>query len=244
MEETKKSGKKVLLTILIIVGIVVLAIGGTIAYFAYTGVQEVKNWTVFKQELEKIDFSLEDSNIDMKIYSKGKVGELEKYTKENISNLIAKSTSYENIVLDTMSNILSPDALTKDDADLTAHKEKINKIKIASNEFYTAGLETFDIKNWENKINEFNYPDALKQEFINILSGQCTPYYNKIKKAKEADAKIWEETEAAIDYLVENKSDWNVNNGLVEFNTQEVLDKYIEFGTRIQENANELANML
>ena len=81
----------------------------------------------------------------------------------------------------------------------------------------------------DNKGLDEYYVDLYKNEILTVSEEDNQTVQDSIVQVID----LLDKMEDAIDYLVENKDDWNIINGNLMFNDQEKLNEYQEILSKI-----------
>ena len=220
--------KKVLIIVAIIAVIVIVA--GIFVYFVKNNAKQLETLSNEAEKLSKIDLLNED--IDMEIKTKGKYAIVEETMKNYLND--TKVTMNELIKLcndSDLEGILSSDNISKDAPDFVQTKEKLSTFKTQINTYIEKCDNLLNKENIENAINDKGVNDYYKELYKKLMLDEETS--NGLDKTREElkdSAKevneVIEGLQKVIDFLVENKADWNVSDGKIQFTNATKLREY------------------
>lgn len=221
---------------LIIVGVVVALIVGFITYFVITDLNQEEK---LKNELNEISNLVNTKDIDMEkvnkrldtIVTTGEYAIVEKAVKEYLSD------SFDNSI--EMANLLNDERITKsltienykeDGKDFKNTKvylkETIIKLENCKNKYYEFLTEEKAMSYIDNENLDSYYIDFYKNEIMSDIE--------EVKNDKTIENSIndvislLQNTEKVIDFLIENKDNWEVNEENIIFNSELLSNKYNE----------------
>lgn len=221
--------KKVLIGIIIAVAIIVI-----VGIAVYTTMQNnKKQLEILNEEAKKLsEMDLLNDNIDMEIKTSGKYAIVEKTMKEYLND--TKQTMNELVELcnnSDLDNILSSDNISKDAPDFVGTKEKLSSFKIQINEYIEKCDNLLNKENIENAINDKGVDDYYKQLYKTLMFDEETATdleetRKELKESAEEVNEVIEGLEKVINFLVENKTEWKVSDGKIQFNNLTKLKEY------------------
>ena len=225
--------------ILIAVAVIAILIIGVIAFFVISDLQQEAKFNDEMLALEDImnadelDFDAIYAKTDV-IVTKGDYGVVE----EAIKNYIKDTSSVAEKIIDTMNSeefgtILTIENFEEDGKEFTNSKNFITTTRENLEQY----KEDYDKQYDEEKIMSYIDNKGLDEYYVDL-------YKNEILTVSEEDNQtvqdsidqvidLLDKMEDAIDYLVENKDDWNIINGNLMFNDQEKLNEYQEILSKI-----------
>lgn len=225
--------------ILIAVAVIAILIIGVIAFFVISDLQQEAKFNDEMLALEDImnadelDFDAIYAKTDV-IVTKGDYGVVE----EAIKNYIKDTSSVAEKIIDTMNSeefgtILTIENFEEDGKEFTNSKDFITTTRENLEQY----KEDYDKQYDEEKIMSYIDNKGLDEYYVDL-------YKNEILTVSEEDNQtvqdsivqvidLLDKMEDAIDYLVENKDDWNIINGNLMFNDQEKLNEYQEILSKI-----------
>lgn len=228
MEENKKGKNTAIKVILILVGIVVFTAIGT--YFANDRLERNK----LIQEIQRVstvDITKKKINED-NIKSKGKYAKIEKLVKSYLNG-------YASILQETLGvlgeeqleNVLSVDNLKEDGPDFVKTKQYLKEVK----EKYAQCVEKLSDQFNEESISNYEGAkelsssefDLYKKLLIgNNAGGKLEEAKQKLDKVMKANGTILDTKEEIINFLSENKGNWQIQGSRVMFTNQTLLKQY------------------
>ncbi len=221
---------------LIIVGVVVALIVGFITYFVITDLNQEEK---LKNELTEISNLVNTKDIDMEkvnkkldtIVTTGDYAIVEKAVKDYLSD------SFDNSI--EMANLLNDERITKsltienykeDGKDFKNTKvylnETIIKLENCKNKYYEFLTEEKAMSYIDNENLDSYYIDFYKNEIMSDIE--------EVKNDKTIENSIndvislLQNTEKVIDFLIENKDNWEVSEENIIFNSELLSNKYNE----------------
>lgn len=225
--------------ILIAVAVIAILIIGVIAFFVISDLQQEAKFNDEMLALEDImnadelDFDAIYAKTDV-IVTKGDYGVVE----EAIKNYIKDTSSVAEKIIDTMNSeefgtVLTIENFEEDGKEFTNSKDFITTTRENLEQY----KEDYDTQYDEEKIMSYIDNKGLDEYYVDL-------YKNEILTVSEEDNQtvqdsidqvidLLDKMEDAIDYLVENKDDWNIINGNLMFNDQEKLNEYQEILSKI-----------
>lgn len=228
--------KKILITLAVLVIIVV----GIIAFFVVSDIQQEKKFNDEMLALEnmmntdELDFEAIYEKTDL-IVTKGDYGIIEKAIKSYIKDtaLVAEK------IIDTMNSeefgtIISIENFEEDGKEFTESKEFIKTTRENLEQYKEEYGNQFDEEKIMSYINDKNldeyYVDLYKNEVLTVSQEDNQTVQDSIDQVID----LLDKMEDAIDYLIENKDDWNVIDGSLMFLDQDKLDEYQDILSRIE----------
>lgn len=219
--------KKVIIGVVVAIIIIVIALG-----FVY-----IKNNSqqseILKQEVAKIvKLDLSKDEIDMEIKSTGNYGIVEKTIKEYLNESKIVMTEFVDLCNNSgLDKILSSENISSDGPEFTQSKKKIEEFKTSINENIEKYNKILDKENIENAINDKGVNDYYKNLYKDyMLDEQSSKNLEKTKTELQTSSeeinKLVSGIENIINFLSENKDDWKVTGGKIQFNSQEKLKQY------------------
>ena len=228
--------KKILITLAVLVIIVV----GIIAFFVVSDIQQEKKFNDEMLALEnmmntdELDFEAIYEKTDL-IVTKGDYGIIEKAVKSYIKDtaLVAEK------IIDAMNSeefgkIISIENFEEDGKEFTESKEFIKTTRENLEQYKEEYGNQFDEEKIMSYINDKNldeyYVDLYKNEVLTVSQEDNQTVQDSIDQVID----LLDKMEDAIDYLIENKDDWNVIDGSLMFLDQDKLDEYQDILSRIE----------
>lgn len=228
--------KKILITLAVLVIIVV----GIIAFFVVSDIQQEKKFNDEMLALEnmmntdELDFEAIYEKTDL-IVTKGDYGIIEKAIKSYIKDtaLVAEK------IIDAMNSeefgtIISIENFEEDGKEFTESKEFIKTTRENLEQYKEEYGNQFDEEKIMSYINDKNldeyYVDLYKNEVLTVSQEDNQTVQDSIDQVID----LLDKMEDTIDYLIENKDDWNVIDGSLMFLDQDKLDEYQDILSRIE----------
>ena len=228
--------KKILITLAVLVIIVV----GIIAFFVVSDIQQEKKFNDEMLALEnmmntdELDFEAIYEKTDL-IVTKGDYGIIEKAIKSYIKDtaLVAEK------IIDAMNSeefgtIISIENFEEDGKEFTESKEFIKTTRENLEQYKEDYGNQFDEEKIMSYINDKNldeyYVDLYKNEVLTVSQEDNQTVQDSIDQVID----LLDKMEDVIDYLIENKDDWNVIDGSLMFLDQDKLDEYQDILSRIE----------
>ena len=228
--------KKILITLAVLVIIVV----GIIAFFVVSDIQQEKKFNDEMLALEnmmntdELDFEAIYEKTDL-IVTKGDYGIIEKAIKSYIKDtaLVAEK------IIDAMNSeefgtIISIENFEEDGKEFTESKEFIKTTRENLEQYKEEYGNQFDEEKIMSYINDKSldeyYVDLYKNEVLTVSQEDNQTVQDSIDQVID----LLDKMEDAIDYLIENKDDWNVIDGSLMFLDQDKLDEYQDILSRIE----------
>lgn len=222
--------KKVLIGVIVAVVVVVIALVGG---FIYNQQNKIKQENILNEETEKLaKLDLTKDEIDMDIKTKGKYATVEKtmkdYMKETQTVMTELIDLFNNSDLD---KTLSSENLSKDAPEFTETKEKLASLKTKLNEYSERCDQLLTTENIENAINDKGVNKYYKELYVNLMLDDETKESiekekTELKNSIEEVNKAIEGLEKIVNFLTENKDEWTVTDGRIQFKS---ITKYKEY---------------
>ena len=228
--------KKILITLAVLVIIVV----GIIAFFVVSDIQQEKKFNDEMLALEnmmntdELDFEAIYEKTDL-IVTKGDYGIIEKAIKSYIKDtaLVAEKI-IDAINSEEFGTIISIENFEEDGKEFTESKEFIKTTRENLEQYKEEYGNQFDEEKIMSYINDKNldeyYVDLYKNEVLTVSQEDNQTVQDSIDQVID----LLDKMEDAIDYLIENKDDWNVIDGSLMFLDQDKLDEYQDILSRIE----------
>lgn len=222
--------KKVLIGVIVAVVVVAIALVGG---FVYNQQNKIKQENILKKEAEKLaKLDLTKDEIDMDIKTKGKYAIVEKtmkdYMKETQTVMTELIDLFNNSDLD---KTLSSENLTKDAPEFVQTKEKLALLKTKLSEYSEKCDKLLNAENIENAINDKGVSKYYKELYVNLMLDDETKESiekenTELKNSIEEVNKAIEGLEKIVNFLTENKDEWTVTDGRIQFKS---ITKYKEY---------------
>ena len=222
--------KKVLIGVIVAVVVVAIALVGG---FVYNQQNKIKQENILKEEAEKLaKLDLTKDEIDMDIKTKGKYTIVEKTMKDYMND--TKNVMTELIDLFNNSELdkaLSSENLTSDAPEFVQTKEKLASLKTKLSEYSEKCDKLLNAENIENAINDKGVSKYYKELYVNLMLDDETKESiekenTELKNSIEEVNKAIEGLEKIVNFLTENKDEWTVTDGRIQFKS---ITKYKEY---------------
>lgn len=231
--------KKVLITILIIVLIV-------IGIFAYLFISDMQQEEKLQAEITEIEDLTNAENIDEtaikerleRTVTKGDYATVEQSYKSYIKDILENLTQISEILnSEKITNILTIENYQKDGKEFKETKNYINTTRQKLEEYKTKHEEFFTDEKAMSYINDKGldsyYVDLYKQDMIGDLEEQ----YNEVSLESSLNEliKILDDSEKVIDLLSQNQNDWKIEGDTIVFYSENVSNEYDKLTNEIKE---------
>lgn len=230
----KKKTKLTLIVILIIIGIAA-GVGISVGVTSYNNAQkqaindeiEAINQIINVEYYEDVDRDALYSHLNNRVAG-GKYADVESAAKEFLiafhDDVFA---TVDNLDDDRLISVLSAENLAEDGPELTATKEYIARLKA---EIETAKASCLE-KSSSEAIASYAEKYGLKGDALEFYYEIINSSENEFGDSEYIDSlddmiETLNSVEAALNFLSGNPDGWKVENGVVYFTTQELLDKY------------------
>ena len=223
--------------ILIIVGVIILII---IAGILYLVALDEKQNELLTEELAKIEEYAQTGNMDNeelqnilnRTVTTGNYSKIEKACKQYLTDILAQQEKIKQILEDEkLTKILSAENYQVDGPEFVSTKEYITTTRTNLNK-YTEELTQLIS---EEKILSYAENQGMDSTDIEIyrqeLTGQINEeeLKNELKSSVNEITKILDIAEKVIDFLIQNKTHWVVEEENIIFDNQQLSDKYNTF---------------
>ena len=223
--------------ILIIVGVIILII---IAGILYLVALDEKQNELLTEELAKIEEYAQTGNMDNeelqnilnRTVTTGNYSKIEKACKQYLTDILAQQEKIKQILEDEkLTKILSAENYQVDGPEFVSTKEYITTTRTNLNK-YTEELTQLIKK---EKILSYAENQGMDSTDIEIyrqeLTGQINEEEskNELKSSVSEITKILDIAEKVIDFLIQNKTHWVVEEENIIFDNQQLSDKYNTF---------------
>ena len=217
--------------IFLIVGIIILVLA-IIGFFVYSSVVELKKENELKAEMNDITSIIASNNYTEESINKrldervtdGNCGEVEDAAKSYLKDIIKLNLELINMANDSnMANILTAENYEEDGPEFTNTKNYINttieeleNLKISYREYMQ-----------EDKVMSYVEGKNLDEYYIELyreIMGESS--YEEIESSIDELISLLNKANNIIDFLIENKGSWEIENGTILFNTNDLLNEY------------------
>ena len=231
----KKSKKKVVITIVLIIVIILLVAGGFIFYHGnQTGklIAEVNKMSEVQMMNE--DGSLVENPIDMEIKTTGSYAVVEKTFKDYMNEIITDTQELANTLdEDKIMNLVSIENLKEDGPDFTKSKEEIATMKETVSNYVTnmenvANEESLLARIEDKDVGEY-YKELYRQLATDKESGASLKVaIEELKTNEEELVQGLDDLNSILNFLSENKNEWQIEENQIVFTTQSAYEEYSE----------------
>lgn len=234
--ENKKNKKKLIISIILGVIIVIAVV---IGYFMYMESQielldnEISNSLNTLGTVYNEDGTINnDVKINTEIKTKGKFAIVEEAFKNYINDIAEVTKKAEDVFNDeSLENILDEDNLEKDGPDFTQTKEKIMKSKTESEEYIDNVLELCSKEKILTLLDEKSLSEYYKEAYKEAI--EESEEIEELEKARTDLQYTKTEVSEAYDYVIkiltflsDNKSSWEIEDGQIAFTSQSKLNEF------------------
>ena len=217
--------KKLKVSIIVIVAILVIGIGA----FAYFLISDLIEEGKLKNEINNISYVMAEGNFeDAKSMTKTRVTKgdylkVEDAAKNYLAELIDSTSGLIEIANDErLVNMLTADNYIKDGPEFTNTKSFITEAKNKINESKEKSKDKFTRENMMSHLDknlDSYYVDLYKE-----LMGEAD--YESIETSLNEISNILENSEKVINFLVKNKDKWSVQNNTIIFTEDNLISEY------------------
>ena len=220
--------------ILIIVGIIILIVIGVIAYFVITDLQQEDKLTA---ELQEISNLVNSQNIDIdqinerldRTVTRGDYAVVEQSFKQYLKDNFDVSMKIADILNDEkLTTILTADNYKQDGKDFIETKNYISTTRDQLETYKTEYKDFFTEEKVMSYINDKNldsyYTDLYKQELVGDIESDNET--EVVESAINDVIGILDIYEEVINFLVDNRNSWNVQDDTIEFTSESLQNQY------------------
>lgn len=223
--------KKIICLILVIIAAVT---GGVFVYLHMD-----KQIDVLNREAETIKkMDIKNDKIDMKLYCTGDYMAVEDTMKEYINSYLGEIDKFEAVMNDTrLSDLLAIDNIASDNPEFFNSRELINEKK---QELEDEAQILTDMAKEENilaEIDEESINDFQKRLYDDVMLERIgTNFFypeSEITKAKEEKLSKLDDMMSVFDFLQLNLGNWSIDNNILRFTNDQLLNEYRDLISRI-----------
>ncbi len=217
--------------IFLIVGIIVLVLA-IVGVLAYSAVTDLKKENELKAEMNEISTIIASNNYTAESINKrldervsdGEYGEVEDAAKSYLKEVIQLNLELIEMVNDgKMTKILSVENYKEDGKEFTNTKnyikEAIEKLENLKKN-YSDYMQEEKVMSYINKKNLDDY----YVELYKTIMGESQ--YEEIETSINELISLLNKSNDIIDFLRENKDSWEIENGTILFETDELVSEY------------------
>ena len=217
--------KKLKVSIIVIVAILVIGIGA----FAYFLISDLIEEGKLKNEINNISYVMAEGNSeDAKNMTKTRVTKgdylkVEDAAKNYLAELIDSTSGLIEIANDErLVNMLTADNYIKDGPEFTNTKSFITEAKNKINESKEKSKDKFTRENMMSHLDQ--NLDSYYVDLYKELMGEAD--YESIETSLNEISNILENSEKVINFLVKNKDKWSVQNNTIIFTEDNLISEY------------------
>ena len=217
--------KKLKVSIIVIVAILVIGIGA----FAYFLISDLIEEGKLKNEINNISYVMAEGNFeDAKNMTKTRVTKgdylkVEDAAKNYLAELIDSTSGLIEIANDErLVNMLTADNYIKDGPEFTNTKSFITEAKNKINESKEKSKDKFTQENMMSHLDQ--NLDSYYVDLYKELMGEAD--YESIETSLNEISNILENSEKVINFLVKNKDKWSVQNNTIIFTEDNLISEY------------------
>ena len=220
--------------ILIGLGIVVLVVIGVIGYMVITDLQQEDK---LLQEVDEITALTNEDPIDVdklrdkldNTITRGDYGTTERALKDYVSDLVDNyEIIYNALNDDTMINILSIDNYKEDGKEFTESREYLSttqdNLKSAMNNYVELLTEEGAMKYINDKGLDSYYVDLYRDELVGEIPADDVL---ELETAINDVISLLDKEEAVIEFLVQNKDNWEIQGDNIVFDSNDLTNEYL-----------------
>ena len=225
--------KKIIIIVTIVIVVLAVLIGSFVYFMSSDLKQEEKLATEMAELNELVDKDDYDKNLVKerlsRVVTKGDYAVVEKSCKQYLSDILDISQKIADLLgSDTISGLLSTENYKTDGPEFNNTKKYIAETRQTLTELknnYSELLTEEKILSYiDNNGLDSYYTDLYRKELIGDLEGEKND--ETVNEAINGVITIFDNTEKIIDFLIENKNDWQVEGENLVFNTDDSLNKY------------------
>lgn len=223
--------KKIICLILVIIAAVT---GGVFVYLHMDKQVDVLNREA--DTIKKMD--IKNDKIDMKLYCTGDYMAVENTMKEYIDSYLGEIEKFEAVMNDTrLSDLLAIDNIASDNPEFINSRELLNEKKqeledeaqiltdMAKEENILAAIDEESINDFQMRI----YDDVMLEKIgTNFFYPE-----SEITKAKEEKLSKLDDMMSVFDFLQLNLGNWSIDNNILRFTNDQLLNEYRDLISRI-----------
>ena len=230
-----KLKKKVIIIVTVVIILLAVSIGGFV-YFISSDLKQEEKLTAELSELNELvnkedyDKNIVKERLD-RIVTKGDYAIIEKACKQYLSDISVVSQKIADILSnDSITNLLSTENYKTDGPKfintkkyITESKQSLTKLKNDYSELLT---EEKIMSYINDKGLDSYYTDLYRQELIGDLESEKND--KTVVNAIDDVITLLDSVEKIIDFLINNKNDWQVEDENLVFTSNSSLNKYNE----------------
>ncbi len=218
------------------IGVVLALIVITIGYFVVTDLNQESK---LENELIEISDMVNEDNVDIDaVYERlnstvttgdYKVVEVafKTYLKDNFDNTLKIAEILED---EQLVNILTPENYLNDGKDFIKTKEYITTTKTNLEKYKQSYIEFFTEEKAMSYINDKGlddyYIDLYKDSYVGDIENESSEDIKVVEESIDDIIEILNVSEEVINFLIENKDSWNIDDNNIVFSNDELSNKY------------------
>lgn len=211
-----------------------------VAVIAFLAIKDIRQESVLKEEIKKIEkMNVSKDKIDMKIYTQGDYGVVEKTIKEYLNDYVSTLQDTQSTMEDkTIINMLGIENYKTDGPEfkkslkhIKETKEKLNKnfdkmIALASEDAVMEAIE-------KKKVGK-KYVNLYKECMIsNMTKTQFKKANKEMEQARDIMIKLLDIETEVLNFLKDNKNHWELKSNTILFDSTSLLTKYNSYSTKM-----------
>ena len=228
--------RKIVVTLSVIVGCIII---GVLLYMFFS--KDVTQEKILRDEIKTLSANnIEKNRYNSSIKTTKKYAKVEKAIKEYMDEYAINYQQVLKLVNDEKSLVLlSADNYKQDGPEFIKTKEYITDTKTKFNESFDKLSKMSSEKSIMESITKQNlgtyYENLYKELMFNkmITRQELNNIKTELDKDKKELINRLETEEAVINFLIENKDNWTVNNDKIVFKKTETLNQYNELVGKI-----------
>ena len=220
--------------VFLIVGIVLLLIIGVIVYFVVTDLQQEE---IFITEITEIVESSNSEDLDLDefrerlntIKTRGDYAVLEKAAKQYFTDVLDNNMAIQEVLSsNNWANILQVQNYISDGPEFKNTKQYISETKTKLEEGKNKYVEFLTDEKMMSYIDNKNldsyYTDLYKQYFIGEEDNSAD--IELLEQSLDSIISYLDKAEDVIDFLIENKGNWEINGDRILFSNENLTNEY------------------
>lgn len=218
--------KTILIVLVTILVLIVMALG--IAIF-----KDLKQESILTEQVNQIlDADLITVTIDMDIKTKGEYGIVEKTIKEYFKEYSDLMKDISNVLDDKqLTMLLSAQNYLKDGPDFTKSLQYIHTTRAKIKEDFLRIMELTSQSYIEQLIQEkyvtSYYADLYRKFMLNDTENdELKEVVDSLKTSQETLLKLLDVSEQTLNFLIQNKGNWQIENDLIVFKNDALTKQY------------------
>lgn len=238
MEEKNKNikNKTVVVAAIVAVVAIVVVVGGMIGY-------DLNQKAILVSEVNKLvaNKNLTVDSIDAEnMKSTGKYAEVEKAIKTYLKEYAAEIQKITDIADDEkIKNILSIENYKSDGPEFNESLPYIEELEKNLSESSEKVIKLMDKEEILGYINNYDLSDKYKELYKTLMLDEKTEKdleqsQTQLKDSIDEYKEFVQSIKDVLNFLKENKSEWEIQNNLVMFNSQSLLNQYNKLTSKLK----------